>query len=231
MRSLLLRFCRVLTGCVVNVRDAGPTEYDKKDIERDKSERVQVELHMGVGELRVEGGAKKLMEGDFSYNLASWKPNIRYTTTGVHGYLSIDQPNTNQIGNNVHSKWDMKLADDVPLDMLVKFGVGEARLNLGSARPAECRGQHRRGRDPHGPAWRAEAQLRRPHPRRSGRSDRPPAVERGDLRRRARRDRRSGRARAAQRGRPWVNDNYDKAKVKINVDVRGGVGEIHLIAE
>ena len=232
MRSLLLAALPLfLTGCVVNVRDAGPTEYVKKDIERDKSEMVKVDLHMGVGELRLDGGAKKLMEGDFSYNLPSWKPDIRYTTTGVHGYLTVDQPDTHSIGNNVHSKWDMRLANDVPIDMQVKFGVGEAHLNLGALNlrsvdvnigvgeiHMDLRGEPKRNYDVHIRGGVGEATVYLPS-NVGIYADAHGGIGGLDIRG------------LHKQGGHWESEDYDKAKVKVNVDVRGGVGEIHLIAE
>ena len=57
----------VLAGCGDNVR-LGPMEHETKTLDLDKSEMTRAELKMGAGEMRVGGGAVKLMEGNFDYN-------------------------------------------------------------------------------------------------------------------------------------------------------------------
>ena len=52
-----------LTGCGHDFGPAGPERTETRSIDLDKSEEVRVDLKMGAGELRVRGGADKLMEG------------------------------------------------------------------------------------------------------------------------------------------------------------------------
>jgi hypothetical protein len=39
---------------------------------------VGADLRMGAGELNVTGGTDALMEADFAYNVADWKPDVSY---------------------------------------------------------------------------------------------------------------------------------------------------------
>src|SRR5437016_33734 len=82
----------LLSGCNVNMRESGPAEHFSKSIEIDKVEMARVEIKIGVGELKVAGGAAKLMESDFDYAPPSWKPIIHYSATGFRGDLKIEQP-------------------------------------------------------------------------------------------------------------------------------------------
>ena len=43
--------------------------HDSLTIERDASERVRVDLNMGAGGLTIGGGAQKLLNADFTYNV------------------------------------------------------------------------------------------------------------------------------------------------------------------
>ena len=54
----------------------GREERETKILELDKSELTRVELKIGGGELRVNGGSSKLMEADFDYNTPGWKPQV-----------------------------------------------------------------------------------------------------------------------------------------------------------
>ena len=74
-RALLTVGIATLAGCTEGVH-LGPPVHETKVLELDKSELTRVELKMGAGELRVNGGTPKLMEGDFTYNVAGWKPQM-----------------------------------------------------------------------------------------------------------------------------------------------------------
>ena len=40
------------------------------------------------GNLTIGGGAQKLLNADFIYNVPSWRPEVRYTSTSNHGAAS-----------------------------------------------------------------------------------------------------------------------------------------------
>ena len=124
----LLAVC--LAGCVME--RPGPTQHDFQTVERDSSELVRVNLIMGAGNLRVDSGTDKLAAADFTYNLASWKPEMRYTSGAGQGSLTIRQSESHQphLGKNEY-EWDLRLNREVPLDLTVHFGAGEAHLNVG----------------------------------------------------------------------------------------------------
>src|ERR1035441_7295825 len=127
----LLGVALCLSSCVIDAV-TGPLRHESTTIERDASERVHVNLTMGAGTLDVRGGAQKLLNADFDYNVASWRPEVRYTSTGTRGDLTIRQPGTvhNRIGH-VKNDWDLALNNDVPMDLNLHLGAGEARLDLG----------------------------------------------------------------------------------------------------
>ena len=85
------------------------------------------------GNLTIGGGAQKLLNADFIYNVPSWRPEVRYTSTSTHGDLTIRQPGQGhaQIGHTRY-EWDLALNNDVPMDLNLHFGAGEAHLELGS---------------------------------------------------------------------------------------------------
>lgn len=102
------------------------------EVELDKAEIVTSKFQLGVGELRVQGGATKLMEGDFSYTNPSWKPAVRYSSTGFRGNLVIEQPSESKSINASANeyKWDVKLNDKVAQDFEFNVGVGVTKLDL-----------------------------------------------------------------------------------------------------
>jgi hypothetical protein len=64
--SLLAALC--LTGCVVEIHN-GPTRHDFREFERKGVERLRLDLRMGAGEVKVRGGASKLVRADFAYDV------------------------------------------------------------------------------------------------------------------------------------------------------------------
>jgi hypothetical protein len=230
-KSILLpAVCACLSGCVVETAH-GPTRHETRTIERDTAETARVDMQMGAGELRVEGGAAPLMQADFNYNVPAWRPQIRYHSFAGRADLSIRQPaGTGHIGNAIHD-WDLRLNDAIPMDFLLHFGAGEARLNLGSLslRSVEVEmgvGQIRmdlRGMPRHdynvrirGGVGEATVNL----PASAGIY----AKAEGGL----------GEIHVQglrQEDRHWVNQWYDSDRPQIRVDVSGGIGQINLIAE
>ena len=227
----LLGAALCLSSCVIDTA-SGTVRHESRSIERDASKRVRVDLNMGAGNLIVGGGAQKLLHADFSYNVASWRPEVRYSSTGTHGDLTIRQPGQDhvQIGNNRY-QWDLGLNDDVPMDLSLDFGAGNARLDLGSLslRSVEVhmgvgklemdrRGNPKRSYDVSVHGGIGEATVRLPagvgvYAEGSGGIG---EIKTQGLRR---------------EGGHWVNDAYEDAKVRIHLDIHGGIGEIRLIGE
>ena len=217
-----------LAGC--QIETPGPMRYESQSIDRDNSERVRVNLEMGAGNLRVRSGAGKLLRADFSYNVPSWKPEVFYTSAAGHGNLSVIQPGSAQahLGRS-ENEWDLDLTRELPLDVKVRFGAGEAQLDLGdlSLRDVDIemgvgklemdlRGDPQRSYDVRIRGGLGEATVHLP----SGVGV--SADVQGGI----------GEIHAPgfhHEGRRYFNDAYPNAKTTIHLDVQGGVGEIRLI--
>jgi hypothetical protein len=210
----------------------GPTEHESKSVDLDNAEMARVTLRMGAGNLNVSGGSSKLVEAAFTYNVPAWKPTFRYTNTGVRGDLVIEQPSSGGFhqGSTTYT-WDLRFNDDVPLDFDVNFGVGEADLKLGSMSlrsvkidmgvgevKLDLRGQPKRSYDVslHGGVGEATIYLPKDVGIEADAKGGIGGINASGLRK--------------QDGR-YVNDAWDTAKTKIHLDVRGGVGQINMIAE
>ena len=220
----------LLSGCVIET--TGPTQHETRSIDLDSSEYVTVNLKMGAGVLRVQGGSPKLAEASFTYNVPSWKPYVRYSSTAGHGDLDIEQPGSSHshIGSQKY-EWDLRLNNHVPVDLRMHFGAGEGHLDLRDVTvrgvdldmgvgevDVDLRGHPTRDYDVRIRGGIGQATVRLPnsvgiYARGSGGIG---EVKADGLRR---------------EGDHWVNDAYDRAKVKIHVDVQGGIGQINLIAE
>lgn len=218
-----------LAGC--GTVSTGPTERESHSVEKDSSEALHAELKMGAGSLKVTGGSAKWMQGDFAYNVAEWKPNIKYATSGGHATLTIDQGKSSTHTGNAMNEWNLRLNNEIATDFHAELGAGEARLELGSLAlqgvqvemgagelRLDLRGKPARSYDVtvRGGAGEATVYL----PQGVGLYAKA-AGGLGEINVKGLR----------KEGDHWVNDAYDKAKVQVHVDVQGGVGQINIIAE
>ncbi|MGH9646970.1 MAG: toast rack family protein [Bryobacteraceae bacterium] len=217
----------VLAGCGNNVR-VGPMEHETKALELDKSELTRVELRIGAGELHVGGGAAKLMEGNFDYNDPASKPQVEYHSTGVRSDIDIHPSGTVQHGE---SKWSVNFNDSVGMDLVVKIGAGEAHLNLGSLNlrnvafdlgagevDVDLRGNPKRSYDVklNGGVGQATIHV----PKSVGIS----ATAVGGI----------GEVNVTgleKHNDRWINPGHENDPVNIRLDVKGGIGQIDVIAE
>jgi hypothetical protein len=220
-----------LAGCNFTNTPAGPVQRESRSVELDQTELARVGLKMSAGTLKVKGGSSKLVEADFTYNVAAWKPEVRYNNTGARGDLTIEQPVDGGHFGDVTYIWDLRLNDQVPLDLTANLGAGEANLNLGSLSlrsleiemgagelTLDLRGQPKRSYDVRIRGGVGEATVHLP----TGvgiEADVQGGI--GDI---------SARGLRKEEGR-YVNDALDTATVKIHLNIRGGVGSINLIAE
>jgi hypothetical protein len=226
-RTLLTVGIAALAGCGNNVR-LGPMEHQTKNLELDKSEMTRAEVKIGAGELRIAGGAAKLMEGNFDYNDPGSRPQVDYHSTGVRSDIEIYPSGTVQRGK---SKWDLRFNDSVAMDLVVKMGAGEAHLNLGSLSlrsvafdlgagevDADLRGNPKRSYDVQikGGVGQATIHL----PRSVGIS----ATAAGGI----------GEINVSgleKRNDRWINPGHERDPVTIRLDVKGGIGQIDVVAE
>ncbi len=233
MKSALLAGAAMfLAGCNINLEHEGPPEHLTQSVELGKAEMVRVELKMGAGELLVDGGSTKLMDADFSYNITSFKPIVHYESSSFRGTLTVEQPSGfNGAAPHGNYKWDLRLNNDVPLDVVAHLGAGQARMDLGSLslRSVEVhmgvgelrldlRGAPTRDYDVQVHGGIGEATIYLPSDvgvdaRASGGI--------GNISARGL-DKRDDR---------WINPRAEHPPVTIHMDVHGGIGNITMIAE
>ncbi|HTA43570.1 MAG TPA: toast rack family protein [Bryobacteraceae bacterium] len=220
-----------LSACNVNVASNGPEQHESHSVDLDKSEKVHARFKMPMGDLKMSGGADKLMDADFNYNVAAWKPDIRYTASGNSGDLVVEQNGPKSSLGGAKNRWDMRLNDSVPMDLDIQFGAGDADLKFGSMNlrglnlemgagdlRLDLRGTPKKDYSVRvrGGAGDATIYL----PRGVGIS----AIAKGGL----------GDVSVQglhKSGDRYVNDANETAAVRVDLDIQGGVGSISLNAE
>jgi hypothetical protein len=211
-------------------QDVGKLQEESKSVDLKNAESVRAQLKMGAGELHITGGADQLMEGDFAYNVAEWKPKVSYDVSGEEGELVVKQGGANggSLTGKARNEWDISLNDELPTDLAVQMGAGESDLDLDSLAltglklqmgagktTVDLTGDYAKGFDATIQGGVGEATVMLP----SGVGVK--AKAEGGL----------GKINAEgleRVGDSYVNDAYGESDVTLHVDVQGGVGEINL---
>jgi hypothetical protein len=132
---------------------------------------------------------------------------------------------------NANNRWDVRLNDGVLMDVVTKLGAGEANMNLGSMNlrnvelnigagevKMDLRGNPKRSYDVRINGGVGEATVYLP---RGVAIDATAQGGIGEIEVRGL-EKRNGR---------WINAAQENSPVKIHLEVKGGVGQINLIAE
>jgi hypothetical protein len=126
----LVLFAALLAGCGSRAR-VGELWSESKSVELGDSESVHIQIHVGAGDLEIMGGAAKLLEADFTYNVARLKPEMDYTD----GTLVVWQPGAKGLPvlrdiTDYRNEWGLRLNNEVPMDLSVDVGAGSSDLWL-----------------------------------------------------------------------------------------------------
>ncbi|HTW65328.1 MAG TPA: toast rack family protein [Bryobacteraceae bacterium] len=226
--SLLSAAMLFSAACTPEFRP-GPERTETRNIDLDNSQEVRVELKMAAGELRVHGGAAKLMEAHFVYHRLRLRPEVTYHSNDSRGELTVEEPGSIHSGANSY-RWDLTFNDQKPLDLEVSCGAGETHLNLGDLTlrrvnvdmgvgqlRMDLRGEPKSDYDVsvNGGVGRATIYLPSNVGIEAEAEGGIGGIHVSGL------EKRDGR---------WVNAALGHAKTRVRVDVHGGIGEIRLIA-
>jgi hypothetical protein len=220
----------LLISCNIDTRPVGPEQRESRSVDIDKAERLRVRLRMPVGELNVRGGAQKLVEAEFAYNVADWKPDFHYRS-GTAADLTVEQHGPTSTSGNAKNRWDLRFNDTIPVDLGVELGAGEARLDLGRVTLDEL--------GIHMGAGTLDLDLRG-----APKKDYSVRIQGGVGTATVYLPKDVGISATAsggigdisvtglkKRGDHYVNETYDQSTVRIRLDIKGGVGTIKLIAD
>jgi hypothetical protein len=217
-------------SCGAQGQQVGEMQRQSEAVDLDNAQFVVAHLRMGAGELNLTGGADALMEADFSYNVADWKPEVNYDLSGETGELIVEQGSDEgvRLGADARNEWDLRFNDEVPTELRVEMGAGESDLDLDSLTLT--------GLDLQMGAGKTTVDLTGDYGQ-----DLEASIEGGvgeatvmlpsEVGVRVRAEGGLGKINAEglqREGDSYVNDAYGDSDVTLDVDVQGGVGAINL---
>src|SRR5215204_386884 len=225
---LLVGTALFLNSC--GMQRVGEMQREAQSVGLENAQFARAELRMGAGELNVTGGADALMEGEFSYNVSDWKPEVDYDVSGDTGELTVVQGSGEgvRLGGDARNEWDIRFNDEVPTDLVVEMGAGESDLDLDSLTLTGLDLQMGAGKTTvdltgdYGRSFDASIQ---------GGVGEATVLVPSEVGVRARAEGGLGKINAEgfqREGDSYINDAYGDSDVTLDVDVRGGVGEINL---
>lgn len=110
--------------------NSGHRDHETQVVERKDAKAVRMNIQMPAGELRVNGGADHLLEADF-YRGGAWSaPAIDYSVSDGVGALRVSQEGAGHMMGNSDNVWNLKVNDEIPLELKIDMGAGRSDLNL-----------------------------------------------------------------------------------------------------
>lgn len=219
-----------MLGGACQSQAVGELQRDSQKVQPENAQTVRAHLKIGAGELNVSGGADALMEAEFAYNVADWKPDVSYDVSGDTGELSVEQGSGQDVrpGGDARNEWEVLFSDEMPTDLRVQMGAGESSLDLDSLTLT--------GLDLQMGAGKTTVDLTGDYT-----SDFDATIQGGvgeatvmlpsEVGVRARAEGGLGNINAKglkKEGDSYVNEAYGSSDVTLEVDVQGGVGQINL---
>jgi hypothetical protein len=233
---LLMAATTVLAGACSTQGGASPEvgkmQHVSKSVDSENAQSASAQLKMGPGELNLTGGADQLMEADFSYNVAAWKPKVSYDVSGKKGELLVKQGSAEggNLSGGARNEWNISLNDELPTELMVQVGAGESDLDLDSLTltgvdlqmgagktTVDLSGDYTQSFDATIEGGVGEATVLLP--------------SKVGVKAKAEGGLGTINAKGLKKaGDSYVNDAYGESDTNLNIDVKGGVGEINLKA-
>lgn len=119
----------------------GEMQDEWEEIPLKGAESATVEILFGAGELEIKAGdpeTDQLFSGHFRYNVEEWEPKV----TREGNVLTIEQGSIKDRDwgvptETVRNKWELEFSPQIPLEMNLKAGAGEGKLDFTGLQLAE----------------------------------------------------------------------------------------------
>jgi len=140
MKQILL-----LVSCVMLLGQDTTFIRDYYHYDLEKFESIEIEIEFGLGELEISANEKsKIISGKIEYNPGHTETNVDFTSNDTKAYLSLDVESGDKFeccedginfddfdfGDDFHNHMDFNPASDIPTELELDFGLGEASIDI-----------------------------------------------------------------------------------------------------
>ena len=131
----------VIACNLLSITRTNDVRNETQAIDLGSASTANVLIEFSAGKLKVGGGADRLMEATFRYNVDDWKPRVNYNVNGSQGELVVNISDDNKlpVGRELINEWDVRLNNGVPLDLEIQTGAGESNLDLSTLAASNLR--------------------------------------------------------------------------------------------
>jgi len=118
-------------GCI----EVGELQVESRSVEPAGAESADLEFDMASGNMEISGGTDNLLDAEFRYNVEDWRPEVGYEVRENTGRLTIRQPEVQGVagGNRIRNEWDLRLNQEMPINLSADLENGNSELSLGSS--------------------------------------------------------------------------------------------------
>ena len=110
--------------------NSGHRGHEAQVVDRKEAKAVRMNIELPAGELRMNGGAEHLLEADFHQGGAWSAPSVDYSVSEGVGTLRVSQQGAGHVIGNSDNMWNLKVNDEIPLELKIDMGAGRSDLNL-----------------------------------------------------------------------------------------------------
>jgi uncharacterized protein DUF2154/cell wall-active antibiotic response 4TMS protein YvqF len=108
-----------------------PVLHEAQEVSLQGAQSVTANIDIPSGSLDLAGGATQLLNANFDYHEYDGAPRVEYSVSNGRGDLSITQENKAHVHLAIaRNDWQLRFADDVPMDLNVQIGAGSSNLRL-----------------------------------------------------------------------------------------------------
>lgn len=118
----------ILTACNNSLLSSKKTD-EEIFVEKDKAKELEVVVNFGAGQLEVTGGADEWVNGEAVYEPEIMKPEVEYDLVGKVGKIVVSQPEKIKLGSQ-KNEWDLRVNEEVPIDLVINAGASKSDLDL-----------------------------------------------------------------------------------------------------
>jgi hypothetical protein len=105
--------------------------HEDKAVDLGGATSAHAHITMPAGTLAISPGRAALLDAHFDYDDNDGDPQVNYDVAGGLGQLDITQTQPVVHVGTEHNSWQLRFANNVPLDLSLDMGAGQGELDLG----------------------------------------------------------------------------------------------------